>query len=48
MPMSHRSMQSFLAFEQHEACLAGIGHRTAAIEDSRLLPLSELPLESAA
>ena len=36
------------AFAQHETYLAGIGHRTAAVEDSRLLPLSELPLESAA
>jgi len=48
MLVSQRSVQSFLAFAQHESYLAGIGHRTAAIEDSRLLPLSELPLEGAA
>lgn len=45
MLVRQRSTQSFLAFAQQEAYLAGIGHRTAAIEDSRLLPLSELPLE---
>jgi hypothetical protein len=33
---------TFLAFEENAAYLAGIGHRTAAIEDSRLLPLSGL------
>jgi hypothetical protein len=48
MLVSQRRVQSFLAFAQHEACLAGIGHRTAAIEDSLLLPLSELPWEGAA
>ena len=48
MLVRQRSAQSFMAFAQHEAYLAGIGHRTAAVEDSRLLPLSELPLESAA
>jgi hypothetical protein len=35
------SLNSFLAFATNEAYLAGIGHRTAAIEDSRLLPLEE-------
>jgi hypothetical protein len=48
MLVRQRSAQSFMAFAQHEAYLAGIGHRTAAVEDSRLLPLSELPSESAA
>lgn len=33
------SAQSFLAFASNEAYLAGLGHRTAAVEDSRLLPL---------
>ena len=37
------SVQSFMAFASDEAYLAGIGHRTAALEDSRLLPLVELP-----
>jgi hypothetical protein len=35
----HRSVEAFMAFAQNEAYLAGMGHRTAAIEDSRLLPL---------
>jgi hypothetical protein len=34
---------SFLAFANHEAYRAGLGHRVAALEDSRLLPLTELP-----
>ena len=37
------SVEAFLAFARNEAYLAGIGHRTAAIEDSRLLPLAQLP-----
>ncbi|WP_229263668.1 hypothetical protein [Cohnella cholangitidis] len=28
----------------HQDYLAGIGHRTAAIEDSRLLPMADLPI----
>lgn len=48
MLVRQRSTLSFMAFAQHEAYLAGVGHRTAAVEDSRLLPLSELPLEGAA
>jgi hypothetical protein len=35
------SVESFIAFESNAAYMAGIGHRTAAIEDSRLLPLTE-------
>ncbi|MFD0675687.1 MULTISPECIES: hypothetical protein [unclassified Paenibacillus] len=41
---NHRSAQSFLAFSSHQDYLTGIGHRTAAIEDSRLLPMAELPI----
>lgn len=37
------SVADFLAFATDEAYLAGIGHRTAALEDSRLLPVVELP-----
>jgi hypothetical protein len=33
------SLSSFLAFASDPAYLAGLGHRTAALEDSRLLPL---------
>ncbi|MBV8926167.1 MAG: DUF1330 domain-containing protein [Bradyrhizobium sp.] len=34
---------AFMAFAVQAAYLAGIGHRTAALSDSRLLPLVELP-----
>ena len=37
-----RSVEAFLAFAGNDAYLAGLGHRTAALEDSRLLPLSPL------
>ena len=37
-----RSAEAFLAFAGDDAYLAGLGHRTAALEDSRLLPLSPL------
>jgi uncharacterized protein (DUF1330 family) len=37
-----QSVESFMAFAQHEAYMQGIGHRTAALEDSRLLPLTEI------
>ncbi len=43
MLVRQRSAESFLGFASHERYLAGIGHRTAAIEDARLLPLSGLP-----
>ncbi len=42
MLVRQNSVESFLAFASHKAYLTGIGHRTAAIEDSRLLPLSEI------
>jgi uncharacterized protein (DUF1330 family) len=35
------STAAFLAFASDVDYLAGIGHRTAALEDSRLLPLQE-------
>lgn len=38
----HRSAQAFLSFASNEGYLAGIGHRTAALEDSRLIPISEI------
>lgn len=34
------SVASFFAFATNRAYLAGIGHRLAALEDSRLLPLA--------
>jgi hypothetical protein len=36
-----QSVESFLAFASHKGYLEGIGHRTAAVQDSRLLPLTE-------
>jgi len=44
MLIRQNSAQSFLSFASDEDYLAGIGHRTAALEDSRLLPITQLPL----
>jgi hypothetical protein len=44
MLVQQSSVASFLAFASHQPYLAGMGHRTAALEDSRLLPLSEIAL----
>ncbi|MCB9076415.1 MAG: DUF1330 domain-containing protein [Anaerolineaceae bacterium] len=41
MLVRQNSLADFMAFSSNEAYLAGIGHRTAALEDSRLLPLIE-------
>lgn len=41
MLVRQKSSADFLAFAQNEAYMAGIGHRTAAVEDSRLLPIIE-------
>jgi hypothetical protein len=46
MLVRQSSLASFLAFANHAGYLAGLGHRTAALEDSRLLPLTELSLPS--
>ncbi|MFJ7664950.1 DUF1330 domain-containing protein [Lysinibacillus sp. NPDC097162] len=43
MMIRQSSAESFLAFSNHQEYMTGIGHRTAAIEDSRLLPITELP-----
>jgi hypothetical protein len=42
MLIRQRSVQAFMAFAANEDYLAGLGHRTAAVEDSRLLPLVQL------
>jgi hypothetical protein len=42
MLVRHHSAETFLAFASHEAYLAGLGHRVAAVLDSRLLPLTEV------
>ncbi len=41
MMVRQHSLDAFMAFPANQAYLAGMGHRTAAIEDSRLLPLVE-------
>ncbi len=41
MVIKQSSVQSFVSFASDEECMAGLGHRTAAIVDSRLLPLVE-------
>ena len=46
MLIRQSSVASFIAFASHAGYLAGLGHRTAAVEDSRLLPLSETPFAS--
>lgn len=47
MLVKQNSVQAFMGFATNEAYLAGLGHRTAAVEDSRLLPLIQHPLPSA-
>jgi hypothetical protein len=47
MLIRHRSVAAFMAFASDEGYLAGIGHRTAALEDSRLLPLVEAQMMEA-
>jgi len=41
MLVRQNSVSDFMAFSSNEAYLIGMGHRTAALEDSRLLPLIE-------
>jgi hypothetical protein len=43
MLVKQSSVQAFMSFASNHAYLAGLGHRTAALEDSRLLPLAPLP-----
>ncbi|MCB0641565.1 MAG: DUF1330 domain-containing protein [Phaeodactylibacter sp.] len=38
----HTSVEQFMAFANHSVYLAIAGHRTAALADSRLLPITEL------
>jgi hypothetical protein len=44
MLVRQSSVASFIAFASNDAYLKGLGHREAAIEDSRLLPLVQTPL----
>ena len=41
MAVRQTSISDFLAFATNDAYLAGLCHRTAALEDSRLIPLVE-------
>lgn len=41
MLVRQNSLQDFMAFSSNEAYLVGLGHRTAALADSRLLPIVE-------
>lgn len=43
MLIRQSSVVSFFAFASNEGYLSGMGHRVAALEDSRLLPLVEEP-----
>ncbi|XOV93274.1 MAG: DUF1330 domain-containing protein [Bacteroidota bacterium] len=43
--VEHESVSKFMEFAQSSDYLKNEGHRTAALEDSRLLPSSELKLE---
>ena len=45
MVVRQSSIGAFLAFNEDTAYLAGIGHRTAALADSRLLPVTDLPTD---
>jgi hypothetical protein len=42
MLVKQRSLETFMAWAANEAYLEGVGHRTAAIDDARLLPLVEI------
>lgn len=39
MMVEQRSVQAFLDFATNADCMAGLGHRDAAVADSRILPL---------
>lgn len=44
MLIRQKSVNDFFSFEKNEAYMKIMGHRIAAIEDSRLLPLEEILL----
>ncbi len=37
-----KSVESFFAFATNSECLKGVGHRTAAVWDSRIVPLEDV------
>lgn len=44
MLIRQKSVSDFIAFASNQEYLTGMGHRTAALEDSRLLPLVEIDM----
>lgn len=40
--VKHQSIKSFMDFSKSEIYLNNVGHRTAGLEDSRLLPTTEI------
>jgi hypothetical protein len=44
MLVRQASLGKFIGFTRHRDYLQGVGHRTAALEDSRLLPLSAIEM----
>jgi hypothetical protein len=44
MAIRQSSVADFFAFAANAEYMAGVGHRTAALEDSRLIPMVEQPL----
>jgi uncharacterized protein (DUF1330 family) len=39
--VEHKSVQTFMKFSQSKAYLNNVGHRSAGLQDSRLLPVTE-------
>jgi len=42
--VEHQSVETFIEFSKSQAYLDNVGHRTAALEDSRLLPTNEISI----
>ena len=42
MLVRQQSVASFLAFASNQAYMLGVGHRSAAVRDSRILPLADI------
>jgi len=47
MLVRQQSIAAFMAFAENTEYLKGIGHRDAALQDSRILPLQDRPAEAA-
>lgn len=42
--VEHQSVQTFMKFAESKIYLKNVGHRTAGLEDSRLLPTTEIKI----